>query len=235
MKKNQKKQQKAEKKQAWVSYIAVGFVALLGVTGLILPMRVLNATKDLIQPTPVPQNTVTPVFAQPKPLMQETAEVDAQTPQNEVQKQEETTKTTASRPAVFEIEMPCEGEVLLSFSKDKLILSKTLGDWRAHNGVDIAADLGDKVNAAADGVVEKAYLDPLMGHSVIVRHDDVHQTVYQNLASTEMVKEGQAVTKGQCLGAVGDSAPAEMLEQAHLHFAVTENESFVNPMDFVKQ
>jgi len=234
MKKHQKKQQKATKKQAWISYIVVGAVAVLGVTGLILPMRILHVTEKIVRSTPMPQNTAAPVFAQPEPIMSETEKVVAQVPQIEMEKKEETTKEVMSHRPPFEIEMPCEGEVLVGFSKDKLVLSKTLGDWRAHNGIDVAADLGNEVKAAADGIVEKAYLDPLMGHTIIVRHDEEHQTIYQNLASTEMVKEGQAVAKGQCLGAVGDSAPAEMLERAHLHFAVMEKETFVNPIDFVK-
>ena len=41
-------------------------------------------------------------------------------------------------------------QVLNSYSGDELVYSKTLGDWRTHNGVDYAASRGAEVTASAE-------------------------------------------------------------------------------------
>ncbi len=132
----------------------------------------------------------------------------------------------------FTIKQPTDGEILTPFSDETLIYSKTLCDWRTHPAIDISAPSGTEVHAAADGVVEKAYLDPLMGETFIISHGEQFKTVYQNLASTQMLTAGQRVTAGQVIAVVGNTAPAELLEKPHLHFAVMENERFVNPCDY---
>ena len=38
---------------------------------------------------------------------------------------------------------PLQGDVLTAFSMEELVYSPTLGDWRTHNGVDIAAQQGN--------------------------------------------------------------------------------------------
>ncbi|MBQ3462922.1 MAG: hypothetical protein IJH36_07385, partial [Clostridia bacterium] len=52
--------------------------------------------------------------------------------------------------------MPVSGQVLEPYS-DKLVYNATLGDWRAHGGIDIAADKGCSVQSVAQGVVERVY------------------------------------------------------------------------------
>ena len=58
--------------------------------------------------------------------------------------------------------------------------------------------------------------------------------MYQNLASVNMVEVGMQVTAGQAIGAVGNSAAAELLEESHLHFALLAEESFVDPIPFIE-
>ena len=38
--------------------------------------------------------------------------------------------------------VPVDGAVSLEYAMDKLVYSKTLEEWRAHQGIDIAADRG---------------------------------------------------------------------------------------------
>ena len=141
----------------------------------------------------------------------------------------------AAKPDTVSLILPAKGNLLKPFSADELYYSKTLGDWRSHNGIDIEADQVAEVLAAADGVIEKAFCDAQMGYTIIIRHNDTYQTVYQNLASCEMVKPGQTVTQGQCIAAVGNSAKAELLDESHLHFALMANGNFQNPMEFIIQ
>lgn len=134
----------------------------------------------------------------------------------------------------FHISLPLSGEVLNPFSENRLQKSKTLGDWRTHNGVDLKADIGTPVNAAADGTVVRAEYDTMTGYTIVLGHDSKYQTLYANLASVEMVEKGQSIRAGECLGAVGDSAVFEKLENSHLHFELTENGSYQNPMNYVQ-
>src|SRR5699024_5051625 len=56
---------------------------------------------------------------------------------------------------------PVSGQTLAGFSGDELVYSETLGDWRTHNGIDLAADAGDEVRCARAGTVSAVYEDGL--------------------------------------------------------------------------
>ena len=52
---------------------------------------------------------------------------------------------------------PVKGEVLRPFSVEALTLDPTLGDWRTHGGVDLAAAIGTEVLAMGPGTVFPAW------------------------------------------------------------------------------
>ena len=128
---------------------------------------------------------------------------------------------------------PLEGEVVSAFSMDALVYQPTLGDWRTHDGVDIAAEAGTPVLAAAAGTVRSVEEDPLMGVTVVLDHPDGHQTTYASLQAEPGVEAGETVAAGQVIGAVGTTAAAEGGEP-HLHFSVTRNGEPVDPEAFLK-
>ena len=140
----------------------------------------------------------------------------------------------ATQEEPFKLSLPVSGDILKPYSADTLLYSKTLGDWRTHTGIDFFAEKDTEVKAAADGVVAEVYQDPLMGYTVVLSHSQGFQTIYQNLSSNRLVSEGETVTEGQTIGTVGESAPAELLENTHLHFSLKSGDSFVNPIDYVK-
>ena len=47
--------------------------------------------------------------------------------------------------------LPVEGEILTEYSDGELVKNETLGEWRTHDGIDIAAAANTPVKAAADG------------------------------------------------------------------------------------
>lgn len=102
---------------------------------------------------------------------------------------------------------PLRGEVLTAFSMEELVYNRTLGDWRTHNGVDIAAKAGTTVLAACAGAVQTVTEDPLLGTTVVLEHDGGYQTTYANLQADPGVEVGEAVSAGQIIGAVGTTAP----------------------------
>ena len=57
---------------------------------------------------------------------------------------------------------PLVGEEVAAFSVDELTYNETLGDWRTHDGIDIAAEVGTQVIAACSGVVTAV---PIMSSS----------------------------------------------------------------------
>ena len=128
---------------------------------------------------------------------------------------------------------PLSGDVAAGYSVDALQYDRTMADWRTHAGMDIEGELGAKVSAAADGTVERVYVDPMYGTTMIVYHGAGLRSVYSNLAETPAVSAGDTVTLGQVIGAVGDTADAENGDVTHLHFAMTLDECRVNPMDYL--
>lgn len=142
------------------------------------------------------------------------------------------TPVTVTAPNL--IVWPLRGAVVAAFSVDELSYDKTMGDWRTHAGVDLAAEEGTQVMAACAGTVSAVENDPLMGTTVVIKHDGGYQTTYANLQSVPTVKAGDAVTAGQIIGAVGNTAIGEAAEAPHLHFAVEKNGDVVDPQTFLK-
>ena len=105
----------------------------------------------------------------------------------------------------------------------------TMGDWRTHDGVDIAAALGTHVMAGADGTVTDVYDDPLYGTTVVISHGGGYETVYSNLAATPTVEIGDKVSAGDTIGAVGTTAICEAGEVYHLHFAMSCDGASLDP------
>jgi len=130
---------------------------------------------------------------------------------------------------------PLKGKVLAAFSVDDLIYSKTMDDWRTHDGVDIAAAIGTTVMSASAGTVTAVFNDSMMGTTVVVEHTGGYETTYANLQPTPPVKAGDTVSAGQIIGAVGTTASAESAQSPHLHFTVTKNGELVDPNEFLNE
>ena len=130
---------------------------------------------------------------------------------------------------------PVEGQTVAVYAMDSLTYNATTRDWRVHNGIDIAAEAGTEVRAAADGEVYTVYEDEQMGMTVVIRHENGYATKYSSLDKQVSVKPGDAVTAGQTIGAVGNTALMESAIGDHIHFAVTCDGEAVNPSDFLTQ
>ena len=144
---------------------------------------------------------------------------------------ESTVDVTPEAPRL--VVSPLVGEEVAAFSVDELKYNKTLGDWRTHDGVDIAAEVGTQVLAACNGTVTQVIDDDLMGTSVTIAHDGGYETVYSNLQSVPTVSEGQEVSAGEVIGSVGCTSIAEFAVPAHLHFAVTKDGVPCDPKEFL--
>lgn len=130
---------------------------------------------------------------------------------------------------------PTLGEVILPFAEDRLVYHKTLDHWSTHKGIDIGAKEGSPVKAVLDGEVVEVTRDPIMGISIILKHDNGVLTVYSNLSTDAMVELGERVNKGQTISNVGRTAAAKALEGPLLHFQVFQGDKFVDPQLYLAE
>ena len=128
---------------------------------------------------------------------------------------------------------PVQGQTVAVFSVDELSYNQTTRDWRTHDGMDIAAEAGTAVCAAADGEVYTVYEDEAMGMTVVIRHAGDYMTKYASLGDDVSVVPGDTVKMGQTIGVVGTSALLETAVGEHVHFSVTCNDEPVDPAKFL--
>ena len=128
---------------------------------------------------------------------------------------------------------PLEGQIIAEYAMDCLAYNETTRDWRVHDGIDIAAEEGTTVRAAAAGTVYSTYTDDRLGTTVVIHHADGYITVYSSMSSELLVEPGDTVTLGQAIGTVGNTALMETAIGDHLHFSVTCNGESMDPEEFL--
>ena len=150
---------------------------------------------------------------------------------------EQVVNPTEPKPTVIrkpiQTASPLEGEVVAAYAMDALSYNPTTRDWRTHDGMDLAAEAGTAVLAAADGTVYTVYEDETMGHTVVIRHQDGYVTCYASLGEDVAVAPGDTVKLGQKIGTVGNSALLESALGDHIHFSVTRDDEPIDPQSFL--
>jgi lipoprotein NlpD len=86
-----------------------------------------------------------------------------------------------------------------------------------HDGINIKAPDGTPVKAAKEGTVAFAGILDGYGNTIIIEHRDKYATVYAN-NKKNLVKQGQAVKKGETIAEVG--AAATIRPVTYLHFQI---------------
>lgn len=112
---------------------------------------------------------------------------------------------------------PVEGNLSSQFGRRRL-------GW--HKGIDIQADRGTPVVAAADGVVTVSGTEDRYGLVVKVEHPGGFLTVYAH-HSENLVEIGDEVRAGQVIGYVGRTGRAT---NYHLHFEIRHSGLAYNPL-----
>ena len=139
----------------------------------------------------------------------------------------QTESSPASSSAAPASTQPVSGRVLNSYSGDELVYSKTLGDWRTHNGVDYACAQDAQVCAPAAGKVTAVDTDSRWGSVVCIEDSAGHLWRVCGTADPT-VQTGDEVSVGQILGRAG-SIPNECAEETHIHLEVLQGEQYLDP------
>lgn len=102
---------------------------------------------------------------------------------------------------------------------------------RMHQGIDIAADIGTPIYAAATGVVEYAgWNSGGYGNMIEIRHPDGSMTRYAHLNAI-YVQNGQRIRQSDQIGEMGSTGYST---GPHLHFEVhLPDQGTVNPMAYL--
>ena len=136
-------------------------------------------------------------------------------------------------PAALVFTWPVNGTIIADYSVETLTYSQTMGDWRTHDGLDLAVTLGAKVIATANGTVSAVFQDDFMGTVLEIDHGNGLVSQYASLAEVPTVKVGDTVKTGSVIGSVGTTAAAENGLQPHLHFAMYQDGNPVDPHDYL--
>lgn len=116
------------------------------------------------------------------------------------------------------------GSKAMPMAEGTYIISDTFGTrGGAHRGIDMAADDGTPIYAAADGVVAAAGPATGFGQWIVLDHNiggQAYSTVYGHMwESGVLVGVGDTVRAGQQIATVGNNGDTT---GAHLHFEVTQ-------------
>ncbi len=105
-----------------------------------------------------------------------------------------------------------------------------LGYERMHNGVDMACPAMTPIYASRSGIVTAAaFQADGAGNYVQLNHGDGYRSIYMHM-TYYTVSLGEYVHQGQLIGYVGDTG---LSKGNHLHFGISYNGSYVNPMAYL--
>ena len=198
-----------------------------------------------LEVTPTPEPEVTPT---PEPEVTPTPEPEATpTPEPEATPTPEPEATPTPKPEATPTPKPEQvpGYEVTENDRNGDFLWPVPGygtvsqgyDATKHTGIDISAEQGIAVIAAADGTVSQVQTwdsstttgDQSYGNMVQITHADERTTLYAHLSKV-LVSSGDSVSAGETIGYVGNTGNAD---GAHLHFEVRQSGQTVDPRPFI--
>lgn len=123
----------------------------------------------------------------------------------------------------FIFSLPVKGRFSSKFGLRRFFNDKPR---KPHSGIDIAAPLGRKIVAPADGIIIVTGNYFFNGNTVFIDHGHGLVGMYNHLNKIQ-VKEGQQVKRGQVIGSIGKTG---RVTGPHLHWSVSLNNSRINPL-----
>lgn len=128
------------------------------------------------------------------------------------------------------LQWPIVGEVLLNYSMDKAIYFTTMEQYRYNPSIVIAAQPGEMITAAADGIVKDVYYDAQTGNTIVFDLGDGYELTYGQLEDISL-KTGDMVIAGDVVGKVAEPTIYYAEEGCNVYFKMTKDGVPVNPLD----
>lgn len=128
---------------------------------------------------------------------------------------------------------PVGGGVIMGFSMDRTIYFKTLDQYKCNPAMIIDGEEGDKVVAAADGVVLSMTEDSETGKTLVLDMGNEYRAIYGQLDDVQY-SAGQYVAQGATLGKIATPSKYYTEEGPNLFFEVTKDGVPVNPTEFLE-
>lgn len=101
-----------------------------------------------------------------------------------------------------------------------------------HNGIDFVSPSGTPVFPALEGVVITMGRTRAKGKFILIEHDNGYLTTYDHLKKFQKgLRVGRRVERQEQIGEVGRTG---FSTGAHLHFGVSRDGHYVNPLDLMK-
>ena len=132
-------------------------------------------------------------------------------------------KRFASVPSI----MPTAGWLTSQFSRARV--HPLLHVSRPHEGIDVSAPMGAPIVAPASGTVTKVGRENGYGNVLEIDHGNGIVTLYAHCSRIN-VRQGQRVTRGQTIAAVGNTGLAT---GPHLHYELHIHGKVVDPLTYV--
>lgn len=193
----------------------------------LVPSRSVTEAQEELTDVPDPRETT---FAVPETTTQK--ETGAQ-PQTTTAAPKTTLPPTTAAAAQIQNDsyrLPLDGtKVNKDYSPTIPVKSKTMSDWRVHNGIDFAAREGDPVYAVGNGVVTKVTSDEGWGYVIEVDHG-AFTARYCAVQQDGAVSIGKVLAAGDTIGTVAVS-PLEQADGCHLHFECRRSGALIDPME----
>jgi len=126
--------------------------------------------------------------------------------------------------------VPCSYKRVSSVFQPDGRLHPVLGYVRPHNGVDLAQGCKSPIYATRSGVVTISTYSSSAGYYVTIDHLDGYKSTYMHMCKFPDVKVGEYVQAGQVIGCLGSTGWST---GDHLHFGISYNGEWVNPMDYI--
>lgn len=142
---------------------------------------------------------------------------------------ETTVKIEENKPFSGKFAMPMGTDIIKDYSGGEMVFSKTMGDWRVHNGVDFSGSAGNEVIAVADGKITKVYDDSFWGTVVEIDHGNGMTARYCGIKKGSTPEEGSKVEMRDKIGSLGH-IPVEIGEEDHLHLEIMIDGEYVDPL-----
>lgn len=137
--------------------------------------------------------------------------------------------SAGDKPYSGNFALPMGTDIIKDFSNGEMVESKTMGDWRVHNGVDFGGSAGNEVVAVSEGKVISVTDDIFWGTVVEIDHGNGMTVRYCGMKEGSCVAEGTEVEKYDKIGSLGH-IPVEISDEDHLHIEVLIDGEYVDPL-----